>query len=222
MRQRGSFALPGECRHIFSAPAPRSKNDGRKHALEHFAADEMGLVAPLVVNASEPARMHLGGRSVWLGRLDESWSRARRKERATWPAPAQSAGFYRLEMLARLGGYSSAVGDELADLDLALRAAAAGWRIASEQRSRVLGRPLSPPTREFRSGRCAEHFFGGICLIVAPRSRLRATRVRNRGRAPLRRSSAGELVALRGSSGRIVARARYVPTFRMWRFKTKP
>jgi hypothetical protein len=128
-----------------------------QHALEHFAADEMGLVTPLVVSASEPARIISAGVRYGLGGSRFVVTRA--TQGASNLAPSSTAGFYRLEMLARLGGYSSAVGDEYADLDLALRAAAAGWRIASEPRSRVFGRLLPPPTREFRSGRCAEQFF---------------------------------------------------------------
>jgi hypothetical protein len=69
------------------------------------------------------------------------------------------AGSYRLETLAQLGGFSSAVGQELTDLDLALRALAVGWEAVAEPTARVFGEPLAAPNRGFGSGRAAERFF---------------------------------------------------------------
>ena len=62
-------------------------------------------------------------------------------------------------MLARLGGFSPAVGDEYADLDLAFRAADAGWHTACEAKSKVFYSRIPRPARNFNSGISAERFF---------------------------------------------------------------
>lgn len=128
-----------------------------RHALGHFEADEIGLVAPLVLNAQDPTRVVLSGIRYGWGGSRVVASRMLEKQRDV--APSSIAGYYRLDMVTRLGGFSTAVGDELADLDLALRAKAAGWRMACEPRSRVYSPPLPPTVRGLRSGLYAERFF---------------------------------------------------------------
>jgi hypothetical protein len=128
-----------------------------RHALERFEDDDIGVVTPVVMSAHELAKVVLAGlRCGWGG---SRVAVARTTDQRVDLAPSTTAGFYRLEMLSNLGGFSPAVGDEYADLDLALRAAAAGWQISQEPRSRVYGRPLPPHVRGFRSGLCAERFF---------------------------------------------------------------
>jgi hypothetical protein len=129
-----------------------------KPALVHFAKRETGLVAPLVVDAHDPSRVLLAGLRRGVGGTRRCVRAAAGDERRG-QAPSSIAGFYRMPMLAKLGGFSAAVGDEYADLDLALRAAAAGWQTTVEAKSRVFHAGLPRMARSVRSGMGAERFF---------------------------------------------------------------
>jgi hypothetical protein len=116
--------------HILAA-GTRALSGWTTPAVAHFSCRETGLVTPWVSDAAEESAL----------------------------APSGIAGYYRLRMLAELGGFSASVGDQYADLDLALRAAAAGWRTVNEPRSKLHWRAPPPLVRSLRTGLEAERFF---------------------------------------------------------------
>jgi hypothetical protein len=133
-------------------------------ALPHFEDPLVAAVAPLVTHVYKPARAlaagvayRAGGRRVVpAGRADRF---SRQKARDVL-GPSCLAGFYRKAAWAAAGGLDESVGDGLADVDLALRLRALGFRSLLEPQSvlrdnvRVRSR-VSPIDR----GRQAETLF---------------------------------------------------------------
>jgi hypothetical protein len=74
--------------------------------------------------------------------------------------PTLQAAFYRKSALNALGGYlPTAVGDDLADLDVSLTLARAGWHVAIEPECRILGALSNRRPGGFKSGRSSERLF---------------------------------------------------------------
>ncbi len=138
--------------------------------LPHFEDEEVASVTPLLVDQRDPSHVvtagvghsSLGSR-VLLGK--GKLSRECRGLASRIQGPVLAAGFYRRSLLAAMGGFSTALGDELADLDLALSAKALGLCTTLETGSRILANEdvaltLSPRNpRSFLAGRQAERLF---------------------------------------------------------------
>lgn len=130
-------------------------------ALAHFDHPEVAAVVPVTVpQAARPAgfagiRYSSGGR--------RSLRRLPKKTRGPVEVlgPELSAAFYRRSALEALGGLSEEVGDELADVELALAIGQAGWRTVLEPASRVHEASRSGVARSgaFRQGLNAERLF---------------------------------------------------------------
>jgi hypothetical protein len=74
--------------------------------------------------------------------------------------PELRAGFYRRETLLELSALSHRVGDEVADIDLALTLRAAGYRAVFEPAGKIFATAAeNKPSRGFRAGRAAERLF---------------------------------------------------------------
>jgi hypothetical protein len=122
-------------------------------ALTHFADPRVASVAPLVRT--------LGGEpgTVGVGYLPGG---ARRLIPADAPegvvGPSRVAGFFRREVVVAAGGWSTAVGDAYADVDLGLTLAACGLLAAVEPRAQ-LTHSSSLPESAFRQGLGAERTF---------------------------------------------------------------
>lgn len=104
-------------------------------ALVHFADPKVGAVAPLVVQRDQPTRIETLGAGYTRGglryRVGHNQPLPRRHKLADQiVGPTLAAGFYAHELLDALGGFADAVGDELADIDLALSLSELGFRAA--------------------------------------------------------------------------------------------
>jgi hypothetical protein len=74
--------------------------------------------------------------------------------------PELRAGFFRRETLLELSALNSRVGDDAADIDLALTLRAAGYRAVFEPAGKIYATACdSAPSRGFRAGRAAERLF---------------------------------------------------------------
>lgn len=112
-------------------------------ALAHFADTQVAAVAPLIVASRADATVVSAGIAYFSG--------GARREPTRWPRAAAGpsgsptvlgasllAGFFRRDVLLREGTMlDAAVGDQLADVDLALRLCRAGYRARLEPASIV-------------------------------------------------------------------------------------
>lgn len=151
-------------------------------ALAHFADPRVGAVAPLVVQAQQPTRIDSlgvrytrGGRRIMVGR-DLPLPR-RHKLAGQVIGPSLGAGFFDRELLDALCGFADNLGDELADVDLALSLAELGFRTACEPACRIMAIAAAGQASgdsAISSGRHSERLFlrhaaahGGIGAILA-------------------------------------------------------
>ena len=107
----------------------------------HFEKNpSVAAVAPAVYDTADRQRLltsgvgyHRGGKSLICRAPDSGDS--------LWTAeaigPVLLAAFYRKSALDALGGVPTAIGDRLADIDIALSLRHAGWQIASEPNCRL-------------------------------------------------------------------------------------
>ncbi|MBI1904290.1 MAG: hypothetical protein HYS13_24610 [Planctomycetia bacterium] len=110
-------------------------------ALSHFDDPKVAAVAPLVTHVYKPARVLAAGvsycaggrRVVPAGKAD----RFARRKAADVLGPSCLAGFYRNGAWTAAGGMDETVGDQMADVDLALRLRALGFRSVLEPASIV-------------------------------------------------------------------------------------
>ncbi len=125
-------------------------------ALVHFRDPRVGSVAPLVIDAVDPRRMLSAGVQYSAGgtRRDAGRGALLNSGSPSGPAPigpCRWAGFYRRAALELLHEpWSPLVGETLADVDLALRLAHAGYTFALAADAVV--RATAPPERRFRQG----------------------------------------------------------------------
>ena len=131
----------GEVIHLLAAGT--EVRDGWTHAaLRHFADPRVAAVAPLVLQHAAPGRMETmgvsysrGGRRISVGcdlqipdhhaLLDEVLG------------PSLLAGFFSRDTLLAVGGFCREVGDDLADIDLALTFRDLGCRTVLEPKCQV-------------------------------------------------------------------------------------
>jgi hypothetical protein len=158
----GIQASGGEIVHLLTAGF--EVTDGwADAALRHFRDPTVAAVAPLVRDAADPRRVRSTGIEYHRG--------GRRAVRATIPnsphgksavlGATVEAAFYRKSALESLGdGLPSGVGDELADVDLALGLKYAGFRAVFEPQCEILADQLAAgEPRGFRHGLHAERLF---------------------------------------------------------------
>lgn len=111
-------------------------------ALRHFADPRVAAVAPLVLRHESPGRMETmgvnyarGGRRISVGHdLPIPDHRALRDEVL---GPSLAAGFFSHDTLLAVGGFCREVGDEMADVDLALAFRDLGCRTVLEPKCQV-------------------------------------------------------------------------------------
>jgi hypothetical protein len=140
-------------------------------ALEHFQDMRVASVAPVVVDSLD-TRVTVASGLAYSCR----WGRVVRTDiptatanntacshtpRADILGPLVQAAFYRRSALELVGGFPRAVGDGLADADLALALRFAGFQSILEPRSIVLATAdcLAVPRPGFRQGLAAERLF---------------------------------------------------------------
>lgn len=113
-------------------------------ALARLADPTVAAVAPLVVDShgsdgvlSTGVQYAAGGQRRVRGRGQNLQAAGQAGQQVL--GAALSAGFFRRQALLQVGGLDRAVGDELADVDLALRLRHAGYRTVFEPACRILG-----------------------------------------------------------------------------------
>jgi GT2 family glycosyltransferase len=160
----GVEAAHGEVLHIVQCGVEVEEGWTRA-ALLHFEDPHVGAVSPLVLDADDREKVVTAGvayRSSGTRRECEAGAsiRSRKLTRTRIAGPSLLAAFYRRTALQTAGGFERAVGDMLADVDLALSLAALGDRSVVEPDSRVYSRgPLQASSTEFQAGRRAERLF---------------------------------------------------------------
>ena len=111
---------------------------------EPFARPEVGMVAGVLVQASNPALVDSAGieLDVTLRSWDHLWNRplAELEGAKTPVGPCGGAAAYRLPAFRELGGFDEALFAYWEDVDLALRFRAAGWEAALAPAARALHR----------------------------------------------------------------------------------
>ncbi|MGI8978967.1 MAG: glycosyltransferase [Pirellulaceae bacterium] len=136
----------GEVIHVLASGT--EVRDGWTHAaLRHFADPRIAAVAPLVLRNAAPGRMETMGVSYSLGggRISVGHNLAIPDHHAFLDdvlGPSLVAGFFSKDVLLALGGFCRDVGDELADVDLALSLRDLGCRSVLEPKCQVAYAPL--------------------------------------------------------------------------------
>jgi len=149
--------------HVLSAGATVGEN-WTDSALDRFDDKLLGSVSPLVVDANQQ-RIIASGVGYTAGgtrRLVASGKnfRPEKPPRKRIAGPSLLAGFYRREALYEVGGWHAAVGDHLADVDLALSLEAIGWTTEFDAGSMVsYDQVPAQPAPSFQQAWLAERLF---------------------------------------------------------------
>lgn len=133
-----------------------------ERALPHFENPLIAAVTPIIFDAADQQRILAtgvrcghDGRKV-ICRHDSVEPQPERQS----IGPLLQAGFYRKSALAAIGGIPTAVGDELADIDLALTLHKTGWQSQLEPQCRILAADINESTpAAFSFGLWSERFF---------------------------------------------------------------
>jgi hypothetical protein len=148
-------------------------------ATAHFSDPEIAAVSPVVLGFNRQTVLAAG----------VSWSRGGARSvikdqriispgsgriRAKVLGPTLTAAYYRRDVLLALGGFDATVGDELADVDLALAIESLGRLQICEPSSRLVrvNDPKTAPASSLASGRAAERVFWRYAARRGPISSL--------------------------------------------------
>jgi hypothetical protein len=134
-------------------------------AIEHFADPQVAAVAPLILSAQNgrplAAGLRYGSGGKRIVNAPRKAPSARASERIAVLGPCAAAAFYSAEALSVVGGgLPNVLGNDLADVQLALELQAAGYRAVLEAGSQVMADRLpSWDGRGFQHGLYAERLF---------------------------------------------------------------
>jgi hypothetical protein len=135
-------------------------------ALARFSDPTVVAVTPVIRDGSESGQIVAAGLAYGRGgRRIVCRHLAVDGHPTTSLGPSAKAAFYRRNALAAVGGLPMILGDELADVDLALAFQAAGFHAELEPRSTIVRPHLKrsttrdKPTRGFQDGLAAERLF---------------------------------------------------------------
>jgi len=167
----GLVAAHATIAHVLS-PGAQVSEGWTAAVLRHFDDPRVAAVTPLVLDAADPTRVLAAGvvyRASGQRGLAGAGLSASVIAEAPAPAigPTHWAGFYRRTAVERVGGLAVAVGDQLADVDLAFRLKYTGYRAVSEPLCQVRA-PRKPQAavRRFRQALEAERFFWRRQVVV--------------------------------------------------------
>ena len=146
------------------APGAEVAEDWTERPLLHFADPQVAAVAPLVLDMDDPSTILSAGVEYRTGGARACRFASRQRAAAVGACdvlgPTWQAGFYRKSAVESLGGFDVAIGDTLADVDLAISLQLAGLSAIFEPRSCVRAkRPGETESRSFHSGRAEERLF---------------------------------------------------------------
>jgi hypothetical protein len=158
-------ATSGEVVHILGCGLEASEG-WTSPALKHFDDQDVAAVSPVVLSADHETimaagiRWSMGGaRHVVTDR--RIISRGSGRLRAKILGPLLTAAFYRRDVLVALGGFETTLGDELADVGLALAIQSLGRLHVAEPASQLrhLAGQMRSPLPGFTAARSAERLF---------------------------------------------------------------
>jgi len=158
-------AAQGEVLHIVGCGLEVIEN-WTEAALEHFCDQEVAAVSPAIVTADRQSLVaagvywSLGGvRCVVSDRRVIERGSGRLRSRIQGPTLA--AAFYRRDVIAALGGFDAQLGNQLADVSMALDIQALGRLHVCEPASRLvdIGQRQNSLSSGFAAGRAAERLF---------------------------------------------------------------
>jgi len=139
--------------------------DGWSDGVEQLFIDrKVASASPCVLRKDDPDRLvHLGLGYGWGGtRLPLAAGHAvsdKLCQQTRVLGPSLTAGFYRVESVLKAGGFAGCVGDELADLDMALSLYARGFQSVVAGSCRMFADGESDRPIGFHRGRCLERLF---------------------------------------------------------------
>jgi hypothetical protein len=161
----GIGAARGEVVHLLACGA-LVEEGWTEPALAHFDAADVACVAPLALDAADPARVAVAGVACGWGGRRRLVGKGRRSEACRGLAdriagPTLAAAFYRRRALDENAALPRAVGDGFADLELALELRRSNHRAVFEPdcRIRVPAARIVGSGGGLRQGWCAERFF---------------------------------------------------------------
>ncbi len=138
----GLKAAGGDVIH-FLEPGTQVEEGWVDAALRQFQASRVAAVTPLVLQVDDRQRLaYAGVRQGIAGSRQLNGVGCAVESNKFAPksvGPSRHAGFYRTSVLRKLGGFDREVGDEAADLDLALTLRRLGFQCVLEVHSRLLG-----------------------------------------------------------------------------------
>jgi hypothetical protein len=133
------------------------------HALAHFDDPRVAVVTPLVYNAHDHNQLlaaGVGHRRGGRKAICQTIPQADDKSSLHSVGPLLQAAFYRKAALDAIGGLPTGLGDDLADVDLALSLRHACWQTALEPKCRLFAPAIETPQIDgFRAGMHAERLF---------------------------------------------------------------
>ena len=135
------------------------EEDWAERAIAHFDDPRVAAVAPLTLDTLPRETAYAGVEYCWGGsrRLRSIGDRA---ETGDVLGPELQASFYRRTAVEAVGGLSVEVGDELADVELAITLQQAGFHARFEPASQIhLPNDFGPQHGPFRRGLYAERMF---------------------------------------------------------------
>ena len=132
--------------------------------VERFGNPRIATVSPLITDLTKPESVvSQGVRLSWGGTRHLSGAgkvlSERLLQRVQVAGPSLLAGFYRVDTVLDVGGFATDVGDELADVDLAMTLSSLGYRCEFARECRIAAPAVSVPAMGFHGGRYHERLF---------------------------------------------------------------
>jgi len=166
MANAGLHAASGKIVHLLVAGWSVTANWWRAGCQPLLDCEDVATVAPLVVDGQEPTQplslglQYRGWRRQVIQPRDPLQSMGQDSALRNVIGPSMAAGFYRREDVLAAGRFRNNVGDDLADVDLALTLHHAGLRCVVATDCVVHGTAESPfETASFRKGLFQERLF---------------------------------------------------------------
>jgi len=148
--------------HLLATGCEASHN-WMEHALAHFDDPRVAAVTPVIYDRQDHERLLAAGVGYDRGgrRIICRSTRAANDSLSTTLGPLLQAAFYRKSALRAFGGgLPVAVGDELADIDLALSLRCAGWQLLLEPDCKIFASSMTElQPKGFSSGLWSERFY---------------------------------------------------------------
>ena len=125
--------------------------------LDHFDDPRVGSVSPAVVKESDPKRLLTAGVRYGAGgarKMVGSGKKLRAVRRCSdvVDGPCHLVGFYRRELLCRLGGLPTDIGEEVTDIDIAMTMLACGYQCRSDVESEFAASSCDGPPWNYDRG----------------------------------------------------------------------